>query len=62
MGPVIRTLECPVCGSAVRMGLPNGATVESISTEAEPVGEEPSRKVRQLACDDDHEFYVTFVT
>lgn len=42
------------------MGIPDGATVKSISTEPQEEPEDPGKKVREIACDADHHFFVFF--
>lgn len=43
------------------MGLPNDATVESITNEPPEEPEESNvRKTRQVSCSSDHDIYVTF--
>lgn len=56
----ITELPCPQCGSEVKMGLPRGATVKSVTAaeRAEPAA--PRRKMRSLVCHNDHELHVVF--
>ncbi|MFB6256023.1 MAG: transcriptional regulator Brz [Haloplanus sp.] len=56
----ITELQCPRCGSDVKMGLPRGATVKSISTTERPEPEAESLKLRSLACGNHHDLYVMF--
>ncbi len=57
---MIRTLGCPVCEDEVRMGIPDGATIQSISTEPREEPEDPGKKVREIACEAEHHFFVFF--
>ena len=56
----IRQLRCPECGTDASMGLPRDSTVHGISAAEPPETEGGDRKVRSVACPNDHEFYVTF--
>lgn len=42
------------------MGLPKDATVKSITAAERPEADDERRKVRSLACRNDHEFFVLF--
>lgn len=56
----ITEFQCPRCGSEVKMGLPRGATVKSVTAAERPAADEQRQKARSLACRNDHEFYVLF--
>ncbi|QSG04491.1 transcriptional regulator Brz [Halapricum desulfuricans] len=56
----IRQLRCPECGADTSMGLPRDSTVNGISTTEPSDPEADDRKVRTVACPNDHVFYVTF--
>jgi hypothetical protein len=56
----ITKLQCPRCGVGVKVGLPRGSTVKSVSTAERPEPGDRSLKVRSLACRSGHEFYVMF--
>jgi hypothetical protein len=56
----ITEFQCPRCGSAVKMGLPRGSTVKSVTAAERPAAEDERWKARSLVCRNDHEFYVLF--
>ncbi|WP_305882156.1 transcriptional regulator Brz [Haloplanus pelagicus] len=56
----ITECQCPRCGSEVRMGLPRAATVKSITAEDRPEAGNHRWKVRSIACQNGHEFFVLF--
>lgn len=54
----IEQLSCPTCGATFEMGLPRGATVKSVTTEAREEPDDDRAKVRPNACPNGHECYV----
>ncbi|MDH5019758.1 transcriptional regulator Brz [Halobacterium rubrum] len=57
----ITELQCPRCGTEVKMGLPMGATVKSVTAAEEPEpSDDDGKKLRALRCRNDHEFAVVF--
>lgn len=55
----VETVACPFCSAEVRIGIPQGSTVESVSEGAE-MESSGQTKVRPLSCPDGHEFSVEF--
>ncbi|CAP14055.1 MULTISPECIES: bacteriorhodopsin-regulating transcriptional regulator Brz [Halobacterium] len=56
----ITDLHCPRCGSDVKMGLPMGATVKSVTAASRQEPTSDTQKVRTVECRNDHEFFVRF--
>ncbi|WP_135661999.1 transcriptional regulator Brz [Halorhabdus rudnickae] len=56
----IETLACPECSAGAKMGLPQSATVKSVTTERREKPDAERVKVRATACPNDHRFFVTF--
>jgi hypothetical protein len=54
----IKEVRCPECGVDVTLGIPQGGTVKSVTTEAEPEPTEDQRTTRIL-CPNDHEMVVS---
>jgi|GEM_PF-2498434 hypothetical protein len=55
----VQIVDCPVCGADVRIGIPQGSSVERVHETAERSSAEGT-KVRPLSCPDDHDFAVEF--
>ncbi|MFB6157277.1 MAG: transcriptional regulator Brz [Haloferacaceae archaeon] len=56
----ISELPCPQCGSDVKVGLPKGSTVKSITVRERPESDEQRWKTREFTCRNGHEFFVAF--
>jgi len=56
----ITEIQCPQCGTDVRMGLPAGSVVKSVTAADQPETDGPRQKARPIACDNGHECFVLF--
>lgn len=57
----METVDCPLCGESVKVGLPNDVAILEVSTEPDSTKPENGRhKTRHVGCSQDHTIYFYF--
>lgn len=55
----VETVACPTCGEPVRLGLPRGSEIQTVTSDPrKETGD--GTKTRPLSCPEDHAFAVEF--